>query len=36
MDIQTFTIGERQFAVVPEREFQRLQKRAAESEAQTH
>lgn len=32
MVTQTLTIGKRRFIVVPERDFKRLQKRAAESE----
>ena len=31
MTIQTLTIGKRRFVVVPERDFQRLQKRAAQT-----
>ena len=32
MTIQTLTIGKRRFVLVPERDFQRLQKRAGEHE----
>jgi hypothetical protein len=32
MDVQTLTIGKRRFVVVPEREFERLRKRAGEGE----
>jgi hypothetical protein len=32
MNTQTLTIGKRRFVVVPERDFQRLQKRAGERE----
>jgi hypothetical protein len=32
MNTQTLTIGKRRFVVVPERDFQRLQKRAGEKE----
>lgn len=31
MTIQTLTIGKRRFVLVPERDFQRLQKRAAQN-----
>ena len=32
MDVQTLTIGKRRFVVIPERDYERLRKRAGEEE----